>query len=125
MRDDPTIRRCMGFARDWGYAALAIVNAFGLASPEPRALYEAHRKGIDPIGPDNDRYILEETSRADIVVVGWGNHGAFLDRGRDVIQLLSEAEIIPWCLGWTAEVHPRHPLYVPKSVQPKPFTEAV
>ncbi|MEO8632426.1 MAG: DUF1643 domain-containing protein, partial [Chloroflexota bacterium] len=75
--DDPTIRRCIGFARDWGYGGVEIVNVFALRATDPREL----RRLRDPVGPRNDSYVLDAAERAASVVIAWGAHGAFRSRG--------------------------------------------
>jgi hypothetical protein len=52
-RDDPTIRRCLGFACAWGYGALTVVNLFALRATCPHTL----RRAADPVGPDNDEHL--------------------------------------------------------------------
>ena len=108
-RDDPTIRRCIGFARVWGFAALEVVNLFAYRTQSPSEL----RKVYDPIGPDNDGVLRDSASSADCVVAGWGMHGAYRDRSRHVRALLSETH----CLGYTASGEPRHPLYLPSNAE--------
>ncbi len=114
--DDPTLRRCLGFARAWGFGALEVVNLFALRSPSPAAL----RAAADPIGPENDRHLAEVVASADAVVAGWGNHGALLGRADAVRRaaLLPEDTL---CLGVTAQGQPRHPLYVRAATAPVPF----
>lgn len=69
--DDPTIRRCIGYARAWDYGHLVVTNLFALRATDPRAL----KSEDDPIGPDNGEYIAAWAGRADLVVVaGGGNH---------------------------------------------------
>ena len=51
--NDPTIRRCIGFASLWGFRHLVIGNLFALRSTDPQALYTAP----DPIGVDNDSHL--------------------------------------------------------------------
>lgn len=46
-QDDPTIRRCLGYAFRWGFARLIVTNLYALRSTDPRALWEHP----DPIGP--------------------------------------------------------------------------
>ena len=68
--DDPTIRRCVGFGKSWGYDALEVVNLFAWRETEPKFLITPS----DPIGPDNDGAILEASGRAELVVCAWGSH---------------------------------------------------
>lgn len=108
---DPTVRRCLGFAKAWGMAGLTVVNLFALRATDPKALYDHP----DPVGPDNDHHLAEQASRAGLVVAAWGTHGALDDRDRNVMALLDGVDL--HCLGRTQSGHPRHPLYV-RAAQP-------
>jgi hypothetical protein len=115
--DDPTIRRCVGFARDWGYGRLHVVNLFGLRATDPKAL----RSHEDPVGPDNDSAILRAAARCELIVAAWGAHGSHLDRNRAVWDLLGAAGLAVFCLGTTEQGHPKHPLYLKTDLKPVPF----
>ena len=108
-RDDPTVRRCVGFARAWGCGGLRVANLFAFRSASPGALHDA----ADPVGPDNDRHLREAAAGAKVVVAAWGVMGALRDREGIVGDLLREAGVSVRCLGTTKGGHPRHPLYVP------------
>ncbi len=111
--DDPTVRRCMRFARDWGYAGLLVANLFGLRSTDPRGL-----RGLrDPIGPDNDAWIARYQEQAGLVVAAWGAGGALNGRDRAVLAMLKT----PRCLGKTKAGAPRHPLYIAASTRPRAY----
>lgn len=103
--DDPTIRRCVGFARRWGFGRLLVVNLFAWCCPRPSMLREAE----DPVGPRNDTHLRRAATEADRVVVAWGNHGRLLDRDREVTETLDGPL---YCLGTTRHGCPRHPLYL-------------
>ena len=109
-RDDPTIRRCIGFARRWGFARLEVLNLFAFRTAKPAALLAAD----DPVGPENDSTIAEVLGGADLVICAWG---AFPNSGRaaDVLPLVAA----PHCLGTTKNGSPRHPLYLPASTEPR------
>ena len=113
--NDPTITRCMGYARRWGYDHLVICNIFALRSTDPRLLYSAN----DPIGPFNDRTILFEAQRATRVICGWGTHGAYLHRGEVVLDFLKREKIELFCLRKTQEGFPGHPLYLKSTLEPQ------
>lgn len=106
--DDPTLGRCVGFARSWGMGGLDVVNLFAYRARNPAEL----RRVEDPVGPDNDRALELACEGADRVVLGWGNGGLLYGRGGDVWRRLGARE----CLGWTRRGQPRHPLYVPSSM---------
>lgn len=103
--DDPTIRRCIGFAKQWGFGRLVVTNLFGFRSSDPESL----RLVADPVGPENDDAIVRFGEAASRVVLAWGIHGGLLERDREVLRLIDR----PYCLGLTKDGAPRHPLYLP------------
>lgn len=115
--DDPTIRRCTGFARAWGYGEIVVHNLFALRATDPRAL----RVHADPVGPDNDLYLRRVGSPPVPTVCAWGAHGALHGRDRAVLAVLAESSTQVLCLGTTRAGQPRHPLYVPRTVTPTPM----
>lgn len=108
-RDDPTIRRCLGFARTWGFGRLEVVNLFALRATDPSAL----RQAADPVGPRNDEHLRRTVRAADRVVAAWGNGGRLHGRGDQVMRWLDR----PMVLGWTKARQPRHPLYLRREVE--------
>ena len=102
--DDPTIRRCVAFARRWGFQQLIVGNLFAWRATSPREL----RQVGDPIGPENDRHLVEMSVSADAIIVAWGAHGGYRNRSQHVLGLLGSVEH----LGLTKQGHPRHPLYL-------------
>ena len=120
-QDDPTIRRCIGFARSWGYNALSVRNLFPWRATDPREL----RKGDAVTGGlcgDNE---LLSACTADLVVAAWG---AGVPYGRDLQALAMFEQYFPgvsiYCLGKTKAGKPRHPLYVKAETQPQWFAGA-
>lgn len=114
--NDPTIRRCIVFARAWGFRELRVANLFAMRATDPREL----RKAADPVGPGNDEALAREIAGADLVVAAWGVHGTFRDRDRQVVAAHPETR---WtCVGTTRDGHPRHPLYVRADATPLPWT---
>ena len=114
--DDPTVRRCLGFARNWRYGGIVLVNLFAYRSTDPEVLRKTH----DPIGPSNDAFIVSCCRSAARVVVAWGIHGAWLDRDLDVLSLLSR----PYCFGLTRSGAPKHPLYLAADTRLRPFRQS-
>ncbi|MBA4180792.1 MAG: hypothetical protein C0506_09410 [Anaerolinea sp.] len=107
--DDPTIRRCTGFAKRWGFGRLEVVNLFAYRADRPAALFAA----ADPVGRENARHLREACAASSLVVAAWGNNGARATRpGLD-------GELA--CLGLTKLGHPHHPLYVPASTTLRPY----
>ena len=110
-KNDPTVRRCIGFARSWGYGGLLVGNLFALRSTDPSVLYQAEY----PVGSDNDGALFDMARQAGLVIAAWGTHGKHLDRGAEVIANRPSAL---YHLGLTAGGYPRHPLYVPSATRP-------
>lgn len=113
--DDPTIRRCIGYAEDWGYGRLVVGNLFALRSTDPEQLDEHSA----PVGPDNDEHLLAIRDEAERIIVAWGVRGSLRDRGCRVVDLL-DTDL--YALDTTQEGHPTHPLYQPADIDPHPFT---
>jgi len=113
---DPTLTRCLGYARRWGYSCMDVVNAFALRSTDPAAL----RGDLDPVGPRNDAAIRRGGARADLVVAGWGVHATLGDRHQRVRSILARV-CDPQCFGTTKDGHPKHPLYLRKDLDPVPM----
>jgi len=103
--DDPTIRRCVGFARRMGYDLLLMANLFGLCATDPKRL----KRVTDPVGPRNDDWLRRFARLAEITVAAWGNGAYSSERPSEVLGLFGKV----YCFGRTALGQPRHPLYLP------------
>ena len=115
-RNDQTIRRCMGFARAWNFGSMEVVNLFAYRATDYRELFRAS----DPIGEENNRFLMQAVQRCSTVVLGWGTRGKFLSRDHQVIQMLTGRNDV-YCLGKTKEGQPRHPLYIKGDTNLEPF----
>ena len=107
-KSDPTMNACKRFARDWGYGTMRACNLFALRTPYPKALKDSR----DPIGTENDGWILRSARGAGVIVCAWGNHGGHLDRDSRVRRMLEGEGLAEKMrhLGLTKMGNPRHPL---------------
>lgn len=104
-QDDPTIRRCMAFARREGMSGMVVLNRYAYRSPHPRDLF----KTIDPIGDDNAEYLAGADG---VIVAAWGAiKGPDPDYEVALPMVLARGRNL-WCLGQTKSLAPRHPLYL-------------
>jgi hypothetical protein len=114
-KDDPTIRRCINFARREGYCSIQVVNLFAWRTSKPADLLlvdEELRRG-----PDNGEYIKTVLKGAGVVVCAWGSWWDSLPEWKRTSRIGIESIAHRYghrtmCLGKTAKGHPRHPLYV-------------
>lgn len=113
VQDDPTVRRCIGFGRSWGFGGVVLANLFALRSTDPSLLLRVD----DPIGPDNDRWLRVLSAQCTMTVIAWGVGGRLQQRADQVLPMLSNIHH----LGLTNGGHPRHPLYLPRTIVPQPF----
>jgi hypothetical protein len=113
IEDDPTLIRCMNYAKSWGYGGVCMANLFAFRSTNPEVMLKAN----DPVGQDNDRWLVELSQKAGLVVAAWGNSGSFMGRSHQVKQLLSNLH----CLKMNKSGEPAHPLYQKASLQPSPM----
>ncbi|WP_425164687.1 DUF1643 domain-containing protein [Delftia lacustris] len=112
--DDPTIRRCCRFARDWGGGALWMVNLFAYRSTDPKFLANAN----DPVGPENDYWLEKAATHADILVAAWGNGGILMDRAHKIKRKF-QGKLL--ALRITKNGMPGHPLYIKAETRPIPY----
>jgi hypothetical protein len=106
---DPTINRCGGFSRSWGYGGFVVGNLFALRSTDPAELM----RHPDPVGPENDAYLRAIGEDCRTVVCAWGAYRMVSDgRASEVLRLITDAGATPYCLGRTKIGRPKHPLYV-------------
>jgi hypothetical protein len=110
-KNDPTIRRCMGFAHRWGFGALCMTNLFAYRSTDPDVM----KRQDEPVGPENDAWIISCAKGAGLVLAAWGKNGAFRDRASQVLKQVGKL----YCLRLNADGSPEHPLYVPSNTLPQ------
>ena len=147
--NDPTMRRCIGFARLWGYGGMVVVNLFAYCATKPTVL----RHVADPVGKDTDSWIYtlcqyvarqvggehnsldcEEAGQTHgsekshyesvsaKVILCWGNQGCLKGRDRTLLTLITPI-ITPYCLAMTKQGYPAHPLYLRKTLVPIPYCQ--
>jgi hypothetical protein len=121
--DDPTIRKCVQFARDWGYGGLIVVNMFALRSTNPDALLTEP----DPVGSKNNYWTALAITQADAVICAWGSHKAVKkhpERRAKVLDLVRLLGHEPKCLKLSNGGEPYHPLYLRSDTVPFPLVAA-
>lgn len=115
MDDDPTIRRCVRFAKDWGFSGLWMLNLFAMVSTDPDGLKTAN----SPIGIMNDVTIITAAQTCGLTLAAWGAYPFAKHRARNVAKILEDRGCKLHCLGFTKDGSPKHPLYVPASKSPE------
>jgi hypothetical protein len=100
----------MRFAQSWGYGGVVLANLFAFRTTSPHVLTRVP----DPIGPENDAWMIRLRAAADLAVAAWGNGGSLQNRAAVVAEPLGPLH----CLGRTLSGAPRHPLYVSADAEP-------
>jgi hypothetical protein len=116
--DDPTIRRCINFAKRWGCGELIVVNLFAYRATKISDMKQAS----DPIGPGNMDHILqavEHTMSVDgLVICAWGNDGGHKDQDKTVLGRLGQEGIQTHCLKVNNNGQPAHPARLLNDLEP-------
>ncbi|OWY00723.1 hypothetical protein B6V73_17095 [Thioclava sp. JM3] len=119
VQNDPTVERCERRARALGFGAFRVTNIFAYRATDPKVM----RAQEDPVGPENDASIRESLDWAsgpeDRIICAWGAHGAHLQRGAAVEDLLRASGRALHHLGLTKAGAPKHPLYIAYEHQPE------
>lgn len=117
--DDPTIRRCRGFAKLWGCAGVTVANLYALRSTDPKALW-GHD---DPVGPHNDVYLSMLAREYKDVICAWGAN-ARADRVEAAVRIFSNVGARLFCFGQTRSGAPKHPLYIAANQPLLPWSQS-
>ena len=112
--DDPTLIRCINYAKSWGYGGVCMANLFSFRATEPGDLLVA----TDPVGHETDKWLAELSGKAALVVAAWGNTGGFMGRSQQVRLLMPDLH----CLKINKSGEPAHPLYQEAALHPVPMS---
>ena len=112
--DDPTVRKCRNYARQWGYNTLLVGNIMAFRATDPSLL-----RGIaEPVGPDNLAHLREMLSNKPRLVCAWGRvPKRFQYAEQAVIQLIRDVGATPYVLQLNSSGGPWHPLYLPLAIE--------
>lgn len=118
--NDPTVVRCIDYAKRFGCSSLAIVNMFAHRATDSRELSKVE----DPVGPLNDMFLEDYIGEADIIIAAWstgpkGNKELFLQQEQRVKNKLPYSGV--YCLELSKDGHPKHPLYLKKNIKLQEF----
>lgn len=114
IQDDPTIRRCRGFAESWGCGGMRMLNLFAFRATLPKDMLAS----TDPIGPDN--YLggmLKGVTGPQVAC--WGTHGLHGNRGELIRKSIPGLQ----CFGRNRDGSPKHPLYLRSTTRLEPFSK--
>jgi hypothetical protein len=119
-KNDPTIKRGIGFASRWGCGLYVMLNAYAYRSTDPKRMWHAADiESLDVVGEHNDAAIalvLGSLEDEDTALAAWGAH-ARPDRVRRLAELAEQARVSFVCLGTNKDGSPGHPLYKPAATK--------
>lgn len=119
--DDPTIRRCINFAKSWGCGSLKVANLFAFRATDPQEL----KKCQDPIGPKNYWWLYHDGCKPKYTVCAWGNNGSLHGRSNDYVE--NKVAFVGYnslyYLKMNSSGEPSHPLYLKKDLKPRLLTK--
>ncbi len=112
--DDPTERRCWGFASSWGFAKMVMVNTNPQRSTDPKL----QRMPGQLTSMHNEGFLMANALNASLIICAWGNNA-------DSKLALYAQATLRTCgvelhhLGLTKAGAPKHPLYLAKETKPQ------
>lgn len=105
-KDDPTIRRVIKFAQNWGYGGVYMMNLYPFVTAYP---HELQTGNMDM----NNKWLIRIAMKCHRVVFAWGNFLEAVYPGASISKALD---------GWALEINqngsPKHPLYVKGDIKP-------
>jgi hypothetical protein len=117
--DDPTVRKCwFKYARTWGFGRVWIGNTAAYRCTDQKRLLEVD----DPIGPENDKHLLEMAAESSLILFAYGTpHKSLRQRGIDVARMFRAEGHNLHVLRLSKNGIPVHPLYLPEDLKPIPW----
>jgi len=112
--DDPTLTRCINYAKSWGFGGVCMANIFAYRATKPNDM----KAVVDPIGSENNEWLEKLSNDAGLVVAAWGNDGSHLARSEQVKGILPKLH----CLKLNKTGEPVHPLYQKADIKPVPMS---
>lgn len=120
--DDRTVYRCRSFAEKWGFGTLLVGNTFAYRCTDQKRLLEVD----DPVGPENDRHLIEMARQASLIVFAYGSpHRKLRYRGPEVARMFRAEGHQIHVMKLSSQGVPVHPLYLPGDLKPCLWREAV
>ena len=119
--DDATIRRCVGFAKRWGFSGLVVTNLFAYRATQPKDLMTlVGNNAGEAIGDENDAHLEREAKEAKAIICAWGDNCDVLPhRDLDVIATLRIYDL--YCIRRTKKGNPCHPVREQYTDKPEIF----
>lgn len=108
--DDPTIRRCVRFAQQFGCGGIRVVNLFAYRATDPSELRTAVSPVEHTLGENNTR-IRSACRHSSPVIAAWGKDGRLQGRDKIVWRILADMGKV-YCLGCNKDGSPKHPLFL-------------
>lgn len=118
---DPTLIKTGKYARAWGFGGQLIGNVHAYRATNSNDMLKVD----DPVGPENDKALVEMAKRSKLIVLGFGIPPKKLsERGNYVVNLLGETYSLHY-LKLNSDGSPSHPLYLPGNLQPQKFIKGI
>jgi hypothetical protein len=115
-QDDPTLRRCKDFAKQWGYGGLYVGNLYSLRAVDPKTLLKVSKFNHR----DNYKHLVSMVQQCQLVVCAWGNYPIIKKLGI-TLNVFNHLEQKLYCIALSKTGTPKHPLYLKNSLTPIPF----
>jgi len=121
--DDPTIRKCRGFSQRWGFSRLVVTNLFTFRATAPSDMKTCARSDWARAVGYADGVLIEQATKADLIVAAWGVHGNFMGRADDVLNRVLPSSKL-YCIGRTKYGFPLHPVMAAYVTKPEVFRDS-
>lgn len=103
----PTSKVVIDYAKKNGYGGVYIGNVFAYVSVNPLKVIQFNAQGIDVVGKENDKYLLEMAIKSQEVIFAWGSYIKYFPLREDqIFELLPRGNGVSYNKDHT----PCHPL---------------